>query len=204
MKIGLDIDGVFANFAEAYQRLFVKTTGRDWFHVGDAENPPMWHWPTLRGYTGEETKAVWAAIKTDPVFWLNLAPYPDAVATLRQHYAQLQREHDVYFITNREGVRAKQQTEEWLAQFLNTPPTVLLVGHRKKGEAAQALGLDCAIDDYFENVQDLAPLTRTYLLDRTYNQETPDARVRRVDSFHHFLRCENLIPYTEGVVVTKD
>jgi uncharacterized HAD superfamily protein len=209
MKIGLDIDGVLAAFTPAYQQLFVETTGRDWFHVGDADDPPTWHWPQLRGYTEAETRAVWGRINSDPNFWYNLSPLP-AMHTLATYYDILCDAHDVYFITNRAGVRAKEQTEAWLGLHLcyGPAPTVLLVGHRKKGDAARALELDCAIDDYAENVIDLQPHTRTYLLDRPYNRLLPgdDPRrfenIARVQSLESFLQLEGLIPYTEQVVTT--
>lgn len=179
MRIGFDVDGVLAQFIPAYQKLFVKLTGQDLFLPNDATDPPTWHWPKLRGYTDEETRQALEAIGQDPTFWLNLEEERDAVQTVRVMLKELERKHDLYFVSNRHGERVKRQTEIWLFDHLGYPmrvpgvyPTVLIAGHRKKGEIAQALHLDVYIDDNYDNVCDCAeksPATRTYLLNRSYN-----------------------------------
>lgn len=176
--MAFDIDGVLADFVSAYQRLFVLTTGRDLFHCGDIDNPPVWDWPTLRGYTDEETVAVWNVIKHDSVFWMNLAAIEDNMNTLRLLIKDLEQRHEIYYVTSRLGDRPKRQTELWLAGWLRYPlnmsgcyPTVLISG--AKGDVAKALKLDVYIDDNFDNVQAVAeksPHTRTYLLTRRYNE----------------------------------
>jgi uncharacterized HAD superfamily protein len=183
MRIGFDIDGVLADFVTAYQDAFVRLTGRNTFLPGDNLDPPEWNWPTLRGYTKEETSAVWEHIKSSSDFWLNLQEDPGC-STLRTLLYTLEREHEVYYITSRMGQRVKRQTEIWLIEHLRYPaitnvyPTVLIVGHRVKGIVARALQLDVYIDDNMDNVNDCAhdaPHTRTYLLNRAYNQRTPKA-----------------------------
>jgi 5'(3')-deoxyribonucleotidase len=194
MKIGFDVDGVLANFVPAYQNKFVEVTGRDAFEPMDILNPPCWDWPTLRGYTKEDTGKVWASICADPNFWLALRPLWGNVRTLGLLAPSLEKNHDVYFITSRPGVAVKRQTEEWLRQFVAhyqaQDPTVLIVGHRVKGLVAKALKLDVYIDDNLDNVNDCAResiATRTYLLDAAYNQagegeEELDPLVIRVDT----------------------
>jgi uncharacterized HAD superfamily protein len=104
---------------------------------------------------------------------------PDSLGTLDLMVRDLEAFHEVYYITSRPGFRVKQQTEMWLQRHMSAyrawqhNPTVLIVGHRVKGETAKALGLDCYIDDNLDNVNDcgrVSPTTRTYLLDRSYNQ----------------------------------
>lgn len=175
MRVGFDIDGVLANFAKTYQNLVVKTTGRDLFQPGDAENPPCWDWPEYRGYTTEEMKAVWAALRRDDAFWLNLEPFEDNVSSLRQMLRELERKHEVYFVTSRSGMSPKRQSKVWLYERLHYfeiggEPTVLISG--EKGEVAHALKLDAYVDDNFDNTRDVvakSPNTRTYLLNRSYN-----------------------------------
>ena len=178
LRIGFDIDGVLANFVRSYQKLFIRLTGEDRFLPGDIEDPPCWDWPTLRGYTEEQTALVWGAIKTDPAFWLNLEPTSD-VGLLRLLIRQLERKHDVYYVTSRVGERAKRQSELWLFSQLRYPlsvgpevwPTVLISS--EKGECCHALKLDVYVDDNFDNVVDCLKKsvhTRTYLLEKRYNQ----------------------------------
>lgn len=196
MRIGFDIDGVLANFVSAYQATFVRLTGRDDFAPGDVDNPPTWHWPELRGYTFEETRAVWASIQVDTTFWMRLQPTA-WWAALVLVLPILEEKHDVYYLTDRPGVAAKRQTEAWLTQWLpyslmEKTPTVLLTG--KKGWAAAALKLDCYIDDKRENIVDVAtqsPMTTPYLLDRRYNQGSVPRAVRRVDSLAAMFVAES-------------
>lgn len=203
MRIGFDIDGVLSNFIKAYQALFVSVTGRDLFEPNDVLEPPCWDWPQLRGYTDEEVAKVWAIIKSDPEFWVRLDE-TEHMKSLRG-VAETLLAHDVYFVTDRPGIRTKTQTEDWLlfkSGCFN--PTVLVSA--QKGLCAKALKLDCYIDDKLENVWDVQqattprdaagnvigpPATRTYLLDRGYNQHGL-ANCRRVKSLAEFLEAEGL------------
>jgi hypothetical protein len=163
MRIGFDIDGVLADFVPAYQDLFIAQTGRDTFGAGDRRDPPEWNWPTLRGYTKEETSAVWGAIKQSNTFWMNLAE-DHGCPTLRTMLPELEHKHEVYFVTSRLGRRPKRQTEIWLIEHLRylvgplsgVSPTVLIAAYRQKGLLAKGLDLDAYIDDNADNANDVA------------------------------------------------
>lgn len=194
MRIGLDIDGVLADFQSPYQALIVKTTGKDLFHDGDDRNPPVWEWPQLRGYTNDEIKAIWALIKQSRTFWYSLPPTPH-LATLALMIYELEHKHDVYYVTARVGESAKRQTEAWLTEYLpynrtGVYPTVLVSSH--KGAIANALNFDCYIDDNGDNALDVAStsLTRSYLLNRPYNRGMILPGVTRVDSLGEFFDVE--------------
>jgi len=186
MRIGFDLDGVLANFVAAYQALTVKVAGKDLFDPDDVNNPPCWNWPEHRGYSADTMKEVWQRIAASPNFWLSLEPYWDRINTLALCIEDLEQNHDVYFITDRPGYRAKRQTESWLKMYLPyndeaVHPTVLLAS--AKGAAAKALKLDAYVGDNLDNVKDVlreSPMTRVYLLDRSYNQG--DAIVTVVDN----------------------
>lgn len=204
MRIGLDIDGVHADFAGAFTRLIQRVTGKNLFQPGDVKNPPSWDWFFLRGYTKEEVGLAWNVVKSPgSAFWLNLEELPGAAAT-RLVIHDMLRWHDVYFITNRPGQNAKWQTEQWLRAHLQIDhPTVLLSS--EKGLTAKALGLDCYLDDYYVNVDDVVektsghygvaavgkPATRTYLLDASYNiNESVNPFVTRVGTVGQFYDAE--------------
>lgn len=217
MRIGIDLDGVIVDFVPAYQQLHVELTGRDTFLPGDNIDPPSWNWPQMRGYSKGETTVVWETIKADPHFWRRLQPQRPAYQVFSQAYERLTREHELYFITTRTGVACKRQTEEWLVNWVvgldRQFPTVLIAQHRKKGQIAAGLGLDCYIDDNYDNATDVvrdSPKTRTYLLNRRYNEQGVQSTVeiegiphptwyknsmvedRRVMSVAEFLATEGL------------
>ena len=201
MRIGFDVDGVLASFTPAYQALVIKHAGGvNLFHPNDDKHPPCWDWPEHRGYKKGVMQAVWKDIKTSHAFWLSLSETPDC-STLRMVVLDLLRHHDVYFITSRPGSTAKWQTEQWLILHLGIErPTVLI--SIEKGLCAKALNLDCYIDDNLDNVNDVSqqthpqtgalsmPSTRTYLLNKSYNQQTEGLFVRRVYTVGQFLDAE--------------
>lgn len=217
MRIGIDIDGVLADFVPDYQRLHVKLTGRDTFVEGDNIDPPTWHWPALRGYTPAETSTVWATIMADPNFWKRLVPMRHNIDSLSRVYRGLgEAGHEVYFVTTRIGILAKQQTEMWLRQWVvgfgapgGPEVTVLIARFGQKGLIAKGLGLDCFIDDNYDNCVEVvrdSPATRTYLLNRRYNaqgsqsKETPNifyqnatVEERRVMDLSIFLCKEGFV-----------
>lgn len=174
-RIGFDIDGVLANFAKSYQNLVVKTTGRDLFQPDDINNPPCWDWPEFRGYSPEEMEKTWAAIRRDDAFWMNLEPFTDNTVTLHQMLRELERKHEIYFVTSRSGMSPKRQTKMWLFENLSYygiggEPTVLISS--EKGEVAHALKLNAYVDDNFDNAVDVvkrSATTSVYLLNRSYN-----------------------------------
>jgi hypothetical protein len=186
VRIGFDLDGVLVNFVAGYQRLIVEVTGEDKFQPGDIDEPPVWYWPELRGYTKEQIGRVWGEIKESSRFWADLDPIEENVSTLRLVLPDLLRRHDIYYVTNRMGVDAKWQTEMWLQFHVGAAlPTVLLT--EQKGAIASALRLDVYIDDKLANADDVAdksPSTRNYLLDRAYN--------RGLRATGHFARVRTL------------
>lgn len=216
MKIGFDVDGVLADFSTAFVQQYLRVTGKNLFQPGDAEDAPCWNGDLYRGYTKEEASQVWAAVIASPDFWLNL-PALSGADTVAMVIADLERRHDIYFVTSRVGETAKKQTEKWLYHMLGTPkPTVLISS--QKGFCAAALKLDVYIDDNYHNVLDVGtltyeerrnkpkprwPVTRVYLLDKRYNRvggpelpadSTPalPPNVTRVRSVGQALDYENI------------
>jgi 5'(3')-deoxyribonucleotidase len=192
MKIGIDIDGVLADFNSEFIKRCVDVTGKDLFPPRPFDIP-TWHYPQHYGYTDADMKypdgPVWQSIVDDPMFWYTLHPYDDAPAFLLPLDHGV---HDVYFVTNRPGPTAKQQTESWLefhGYGLHSPnfsfPTVML--SHDKGSIAKALGLDLYIDDRTENCLDVnhaSPSTKVFMRARTWN--TPIRGIPRIDSLAEF------------------
>jgi hypothetical protein len=169
MRIGCDIDGVLADFNTAFIARVILVTGKDLFPVRPFDIP-TWNYPEHYGYTGAEVSAVWESIKADDNFWASLPAYDDTRATLFHLSNQQYMGDDIYFVTARPGVFAKQQTERWLRANGFTNPTVLISS--LKGHCAEALALDRYLDDRWENALSVAdtPDTYPYLLVRPWNR----------------------------------
>lgn len=189
MKIGIDVDGVLADFNAAYIQRTIDITKHDFF-------PPRpfdiltWNYPESYGYTAKEVSAVWDSIKADPAFWFNLKPYFDAPTMLELLQQYRDAGHDVYFITARPGLNPKAQTERWLevyGPFHGSTPTVLISS--QKGLCCRALEIDAYIDDRIENVVETSQICQTYLLNRPWNAglDAPWYGITRVSTIEDML-----------------
>jgi hypothetical protein len=171
MIVGVDIDGVLADFNTAYRQRLIDVTGRTLIppFVGGYE-PGVWNYATDEyGYTKEEDSAVWKDIIGDDTFWLRLNPYAEADRFIRSLF-----DCEVYFITTRPGKAVKSQSEQWIIDAApGYTPTVLIAKNAAaKGQLASGLGLTHFIDDRPENclaVKRAIPSCAVYLLDHKYN-----------------------------------
>lgn len=171
LRVGFDVDGVFAYFEGALEDLLVKMTGKNLFPPRDPRGVPVWNWAQFYGYTDEEVAAAFKHIAETPGFWFHLEEMPH-LDELRKSWHDLYFDADVYFVTNRAGISAKTETEAWLETRGIPRPTVLISG--AKGDIAKALKLDYYIDDHYDNAVDVftkSPTTKNYLLNRTYNEQ---------------------------------
>jgi uncharacterized HAD superfamily protein len=188
MRLGIDVDGVLADFNNSFIDRVVQVCKRDLFPLRPFEIP-TWDYPQHYGYTDAEIERVWADIKKDPFFWETLPTYPETAQALHdlQKRATMFRD-EIYFITSREGKWPKIQTERWLRakNILNIStqdefrPTVLVSSD--KGACADALELDFYIDDKWSNCTDVAMnrSTGVYMVDRPWNREYHSKNVWKI------------------------
>ena len=180
ISIGVDVDGVLADFTESYNKILSRLHGED---LLKGEDPPCWYWPTAIGYTAEHDAQAWKEIKESPDFWARLRPTLEAAPTLIGLSHSYANGHNVYFLTDRMGIAPHMQTAAWLmAHGYAGPPQVLLTCAVKdkegksvgvKGHAAKALALTHFIDDKPENCIDVKlmnPLCRVAMLSKRYNR----------------------------------
>lgn len=186
MRIGLDLDGVLADFNTAFISL-IKQQLDITLPPPDDTYPHVWAYHREGGVTKEQDTVLWEKIRNTD-FWNRLMPYPETVTLLR--YTNMMRwgGDGIYFITTRPGQNAKYHTEQWLDRWGAQQPTVLIAGDEAaKGQLAQGLKLDAFIDDKPENCFEVSKATRktealginadvfsypcqTFLLDRPYNR----------------------------------
>lgn len=189
MRVGVDIDGVLADFNTRFIEAVIAVTGKDLFPLHPFAIP-TWDYPQHYGYTHEEVSDVWKTITANRAFWMTLPPYlgaMDLIAWLREKSQE--GYFDLYFITSRPGVMAKYQTEVWLSVHsgdIAWTPTVLISS--QKGQCADALRLTHYIDDRWENCHDVeAHTTATvFLLDQPWNQTPEPGAVQRIEDISEF------------------
>ena len=142
----------------------------------DPRHPPCWDYPPHFGYTDAEYRQSWDAITHAEEFWRWIEPEPGAEeAILRLDAAS--SDHDVFFITNRMGRRAKQQTEEWLRDHGMQYPTVIVAAD--KIPLLRLLKANVFVEDKLAMANDVLQVAETeqwcnfrmYLTDRTYNRD---------------------------------
>lgn len=169
MILGIDCDGVLADFNSAFINRVVHVTGKDLFPPRPFDIP-TWNYPEAYGYTKEEVSAVWEDIKADHYFWSSLPAYPGTLEALSSLEHRQYGGDEIYFVTARPGIDAKGQTERWLQCNGFYKPTVLISS--AKGMCAQALKMDRYLDDRWENVVDVAktPETYAYMMARPWNR----------------------------------
>lgn len=185
LKLGIDVDGVLADFVSAFRLEAQTVLGREFPHFSSSWNFSNWNITKA-----EETK-VWDHIEaTDNWFYLYLNSLPG----VSQNIPWLTNEHEVYFITTRiqtAGLPIQRQTEMYLSDLGVEFPTVIVT--RDKGPIAAALQLDAFLDDKFENVARVAECsskTKPYLMGASYNSsyEIPK-RWKVVNCFQEFIEA---------------
>ena len=157
IRVGFDVDGVIANFNKTFRETASKveaaTSGRD-------RSDPAAH-----ALATDVMKRVWEHISRTAQWWLQLDAYePEQISRL--YRTSRQRRWEVYFMTTRPssaGETTQFQTQWWLVTHGFPLPSVLTVPG-SRGDAANALKLDIAVDDRLTNCVDIIAASRTKAL----------------------------------------
>ncbi len=175
LRIGIDCDGVLADFKLAYttemQRLYPDIP----YLVHKTEGMLAWDETAHPFVTPEMAKETWKYITMARDWWLTLAPIP--TFTERTSLTHLAKDQDVYIITARAntlGDSVVHQTWRWLGNQGIHGASVILA--KQKGSVARALKLDYFLDDKPENCEDVADCAedcRVFLREWNWNREIP-------------------------------
>jgi hypothetical protein len=186
LRIGIDVDGVLADFRTAFHETSRATLGR---HVETLQDPKST--PAL---AQDEVKRVWAAVARTPNWWMTLKPYePDQIARL--YSLARAAGWEVFFLTNRPrsaGDSVQFQTQWWIEHHGFYMPAVLTIPG-SRGEVANGLRLNLVIDDLLLNCIEVvsASTAKALLLLRS-----GDKSVEK----HALERGIGVVPTLEGAI----
>jgi 5'(3')-deoxyribonucleotidase len=180
-QVGIDLDGVLADFISEYMKI-----SRKLFH----KPPKNYVWDSWgpKFVTKEEDDRVWRHIKHTHNFWLSLEKMENTNALMRR-----QKEMNLFFITSRvptDGMSVMEQSMEWLARNYCIPGAYVAVSS-EKGKECKALDLDFFLDDkpeYCTEISHESPKTKVFLQDRLYNKDYHGKGVTRVANINEFIK----------------
>lgn len=191
MTIAFDIDTVLADFRESFKH-YAAMMGKDPETVNIGWEPPTQQ-PDGTWQMGPRTgdPDVWMAIIERGDFWRKMVSAVPSSTWERIRDLEAIDDVRLYFVTNRVGRNAKQQTEQWL-MFRGLRRATVIVSPLK-GEACRVVGADFHIDDKAGNAVHVSYHSRStlsYILDLPKNQFDPNvlgSKVIRVPSVDAFL-----------------
>ncbi|MCA1649691.1 MAG: hypothetical protein LC753_05210 [Acidobacteria bacterium] len=174
LRIGIDIDGVLADFRAAFRAAARQCLGRA-FEA--AEDPK-----TSKAMAQADVRKVWDWVEKKPNWWMGLRPYePDQIAKL--YSLTRSAGWEVFFLTNRPasgGDTAQFQSQSWIEQHGFYMPSVLTVPG-SRGDIANGLRLDLVIDDQMLNCVEVvsASTAKAILMLRSHDQALSNHAINR-------------------------
>jgi len=144
LRIGIDIDGVLADFRTAFHAAALRCLRHDVDDEQDLEG--------LSPLSAGDVRRVWEYIATTENWWMQVPAYePDQIARL---YSLMRADGwEVFFMTKRPpsaGDSVQFQTQWWIERFGFYLPSVLTVPG-SRGDIANGLRLDLVLDDQLIN-----------------------------------------------------
>jgi hypothetical protein len=164
MKIAFDVDGCLANFTDSYAAKLVKVTGTNL--LPKPLTIPCWDWDKHYGYSQDQIAATIENVAADKLFWQKLDTLAEPEVFTRIN--SLSKDNEVYFLTNRFGSNAKQQTEKWLYEQGILYPTVIIGSNKRP--ILDTIKVTFFVDDKLETMNELGARPNFYLIETTYNQ----------------------------------
>ena len=186
MIVGMDIDGVVADFLPAFLRFVEKKTGNGPIPAETITDFDFKQHPVLTEAIVEECMV---AISYDPDFWHGLSSLlsPSEWEALEG----LGRKGELVFITHRyerDTYDIHRVTCDWLRSHGISAPVVHFT-QESKANLVEQLGVKLFVDDRHENCQEVAERTQATVImpHRLYNQSFIHPRVKRIRSFNELL-----------------
>jgi hypothetical protein len=179
MMVGLDIDGVLADFISPFLQILSERLGDGPIDPVSITDPNFMNHPLI---AAEIITECIAEVSSDPRFWEALAPLP----SLEQWGAldRLSRNDKLVFVTHRcqqSSYDISRVTCDWLRKHGISNPLVYFT-QTYKSELIDTLKVELFVDDRHENCRDVAENTQAVVLmpHRSYNQTFNHPRVQRI------------------------
>ncbi len=204
LRIGVDVDGVLADFRTAFHDAARQCLGRE---IGDADQPAG-----ARASPQRDVKRVWEWVAQRRNWWVDLEAYePDQIARL--YSAARAGGWEVFFLTNRPasaGDTVQFQTQWWIERHGFFLPAVLTVPG-SRGEIANGLRLDIVVDDLSINCVDVVTTSaaKGLLMQRDPDTAATEHALSRgigvvhtlADAIMVFERLQELLPTRRGRLI---
>jgi uncharacterized HAD superfamily protein len=179
VKVGLDIDGVVADFLPAFLRCLEKKVGNGPISLDSIVDMSFKRHPHL---TLEMVEECMVTVSYDPDFWLKLPPLISSEEW--RALDRLSREERLVFVTHRyerDTYDINGITCEWLKRHGVSKPVVYFT-QSVKSKLVEDRDIRLFVDDRHENCQDVAENTRAKVLmpDRLYNRSFSHPKVTRI------------------------
>src|SRR4029453_7089964 len=191
MMIGLDIDGVLADFVSPFLRVLEARAASGRKVPGTYLDLSFSAHPEL---SKEIVTECILKVSNDPGFWEQLNPLP----TVEQWKVLdgLSRQQKLIFVTHRyecDNYSIHEVTCDWLEQHGVSRPVVYCT-QKQKSDLINSLKVELFVDDRHENCRDAAENTEAVVLmpHRSYNQSFNHPRVQRIQDLNE------LFVYLEG------
>jgi hypothetical protein len=174
LRIGLDVDGVLADFRTAFHAAAVHCLRHDIDDVDDME--------TVGPLSPDDVRRVWEYVAKTQNWWMGVPAYePDQIARL--YSITRAAGWEVFFMTKRPpsaGDSVQFQTQWWIERFGFYLPAVLTVPG-SRGDISNGLRLDMILDDQLINCVEVisAAPTKALLMLRTADASAREQAANR-------------------------
>ena len=201
--VGLDIDGVVADFLSPFLLRLEKRIGKGPIPAESLRSVRLSAHPVL---TEDAVRDCADAVRRDPDFWDGL----DSLLSPEQwrRLEHLSQGGQLSFITHRTGHESwdiHAVTSEWFRRHGITNPDVHLV-ENEKSAVVEKLGVVLFVDDNYENCQDVAEHTsaRVLMPHHPYNGAFSHPGVTRIMHFNEvFTEIERCLDLRAPASVTS-
>jgi hypothetical protein len=188
VRYGIDLDGVVADMHKGFADV-VNAIWPGRIPTG-AEYPPEWDLRSL-GLSQGELGVVWNKIGQTRNWWMGLPAIVRNVHAVWSHRVR-HPEDEIFYVTARttetEGLPIMHQSQRWLEMcgIAGLGTSVIVSGAERKIDVYEALGVEYAVDDSMEVVEEGAHVI--YLLSQPWNQTGRSPGLDVVGSLDEFFK----------------